>query len=477
VQPLQLVGPSYVARSVNFDASRTINLYPEASESGQSKSIAMLVGCPGLVRFATLAGGGIRGTLRFSATVAIVVAGANVYMVNTAGAGTLIGTVDALTTPVSMASNGTVVMLVTGPSGYVVTPASSSVAQIVDSDFTGADRVDFIAGYFVFNKPGTQQFQITGLYSTGIDPLDFASAEGAPDMLISLICDHKEVWLFGETTTEVFFNSGNPDFPFEPIQGVLIQQGCGAKNSPARFAGGVAWLAQNEQGFGMVVQSNGYQPKRISNHAVELAIQGYTRVDDAVAFSYQVEGHEFYVITFPTANNTWAYDANTQLWHERQWRNSADASMNRHRAQCMMAFAGDVIVGDWESPYLYRWDLDTYTDDGGILPAIRQIPHQASSDNTYQFFHKLWLDMQTGIGLNGTVQGSDPMVSLSWSDDGGASFGTEMWAPAGKLGERKRRVNYRRLGKSRDRVFRLLMTDPVKRAWIGVGCDMTEGVG
>jgi hypothetical protein len=475
MQPLQLIGAAYTARSLNFDASRLVNLYPEASGSGQSKSIAMLIGAPGLRRFATLAGGGVRGTLRFSATVSLAVVGGNVYKVDTSGNGTLIGTIANASTPVSMASNGTVVMLVTGSEGYEVNPTTNAVTQILNPAFTGADRVDYIDGYFVFNKPGTQQFQITQLLSTNIDPLDFASAEGAPDLLISLLVDHREVWLFGETTTEVFFNSGNADFPFERIQGAFIQQGCAAKNSPARLGISVVWLSSNEQGQGMVLKAQGYQPTRISTHAIEYAINQYATISDAVGYSYQSEGHNFYILTFPSANATWVYDDNTQLWHERAWRNPVDASLNRHRAQCVMAFAGEIIVGDWENPYLYVWDLDTYTDDGGILPAIRQVPHAASEDNCWQFFHKLWIDMETGVGLNGAVQGSDPQVMLSWSDDGGHTFGTEVTASAGKIGERRRRVNFRRMGRSRDRVFRVSVTDPVKRAWIAAGVEVTQG--
>lgn len=475
MEPLQFIGAAYTARSSNFDASRLVNLYPEASGSGQSKTIAMLIGCPGLKRFATLAGGGVRGVLRFSAAVSIAVVGANVYKVTTGGVGTVIGTISYATTPVSMASNGTVIMLVTGSDGYEVNPTSNTVTQIVNSAFLGADKVDYIDGYFVFNKPGTQQFQITQLLSTNIDPLDFASAEGAPDLLISLLVDHREVWLFGETTTEVFFNSGNTDFPFERIQGAFIQQGCAAKFSPARLGSSVVWLSSNEQGQGMVLKAEGYQPTRISTHAIEYAINQYTRIDDAVGFTYQCEGHNFYMLSFPSGNATWVYDDNTQLWHERAWRDPANGSMNRHRAQCVMAFANEIIVGDWGNPYLYILDLDTYTDDGGILPAIRQVPHVASADNTNFFVHKLWIDMETGVGLNGTVQGSDPQVMVSMSKDGGHTFGTEMWASAGKIGERTRRANFRRMGRARDLVLRMTFTDPVKRAFLGAGIETSEG--
>lgn len=476
MQPFNFIGAAYTARSLNFEASRCINLYPEASGSGMSKSIAMLIGTPGLKRWATLAGAGIRGALRFSKTQAVVVAGANVYLVDTTGAGTLIGTIDLSPNPVSMASNGTVVFVATGPNGYVITPASSNVAQIINAAFSGADRVDYIDGYFVFNKPGTGQFQITGLFTTNIDPLDFATAEGAPDLLLSLLVDHREIWLFGETSTEVFFNSGNPDFPFERIQGAFIQQGIAAKNSPARFNGSVVWLSANEAGQGMVVAAAGYQPKRISNHALEFAMQGYARIDDAIGFAYQQEGHEFYKLSFPAGNATWVYDAATELWHERAWRNPADGSLNRHRAQCMVAFANKILVGDWENPYVFELNLDTYTDDGGILPRIRQGPHLASQSNNWQFFHRMWFDMETGIGLN-AGQGSDPQVMLTWSDDGGHTFpaGNERWASAGKIGEYRRRVNYRRLGKSRDRVPRITFTDPAKCIFIAAGVEMTEG--
>lgn len=464
------IGASYLSRSRNFDAQRCVNLFPQPSESGQSKSIAMLLGTPGLTLFSTLSGGGVRGCMPFTKAQSIVVVGGNVYSVDTSGTGTLIGTIVNRATPISMASNGTTVMLVTGPEGYVitpntVTPSLSTIVQISNPAFLGADMVDYINGYFVFNQPGSGRFQITKLFSTSIDPLDFATAEGAPDLLISLIVDHLEIWLFGETSTEIFFDSGNVLFPFERIQGAFIEQGCAAKFSPAKVDNTVFWLSADERGQGMVMKAVGYQPQRISTHAIEFAIAQYARIDDAIGYTYQQEGHTFYVLIFPTGNATWVYDTSTQLWHERAWRNPADGSLNRHRSNCQMSFAGKIIVGDWETGKLYSLNLDAYDDNGDILPAIRQCAHLASPDDTWQFFHRLWIDMETGVGLN-TGQGSDPQVMLEWSDDGGHTFPNQMWASAGKIGEYRRRVNFRRLGKSRDRIWRATITDPVKRVLI-----------
>lgn len=466
------VGASYMARSKTFDAQRCVNLYPEMSQSGPgpSKSIAALIGTPGLALWVALAGGGVRGLFRFTATQSVAVVGSNVWRVGSDAVATLIGTIPLGTTPVSMASNGQVVMLVTGPNGYVIDPAALSLTPISDADFHGADTVDFIDGYFVFNQPGTGKFQITNLYSTQIDPLDFATAEGAPDLLISLIVDHRELWLFGETSTEVWFNSGNVDFPFERIQGAFIEQGCAAAFSVAKMDNTVFWLAADGRGQGTVQRAAGYQPQRISTHALEFAIASYSRIDDAVAFTYQQEGHSFYQLNFPTAGKTWVFDASTGLWHERAWRNPVDGVLSRHRAQCQMAFAGETIVGDWETGNLYRLDLDTYTDNGNPLPRIRACSHLAA-DFKWQFFTALQIDMEAGVGLT-AGQGSDPQAMLRWSDDGGFTWSNEMWAKIGKIGERRTRVRWRRLGKSRDRVFELTITDPVKVVIVGASADV-----
>jgi hypothetical protein len=483
MRPLPFIGGTYLSRSRNFDCQRAINLFPEASGNGQSKSIAMLLGTPGLVIFAALAGGGVRGCIRFSATQAIVVVGGNVYSVSIAGVGTLIGTVVPRLTPVSMANNGITIMLVTGAEGYVITPndaapASGTVVQITNPAFTGSDRVDYMDEYFVFNKTGTQQFQITGLLANTIDPLDFASAEGSPDLLISLIVLQRELWLLGSNSTEIFFDSGNADFPFERIQGTFIEQGCAAKNSPAKLtdpsgASMAFWLTADDRGQGMAVKTAGYQAQRISTHAEEFAWAQYGRIDDAIGYTYQQEGHSFYMLTFPTANATWAYDTGTQLWHERAWRNPVTATLNRHRSNCQMAFAGKVIVGDWENGNLYSLSLDAYTDNGDILPAIRQAPHFASADNTWSIFDRFWVDIETGVGLP-TGQGSDPQVMIEWSDDGGHTFPNQQWVSAGKIGEYRKRAVLRRCGKSRDRVWRVSITDPVKRVLIGAGANVRE---
>jgi hypothetical protein len=470
------IGGSYTARSKFFDAQRTVNLYPEISKSATSKSIAALYGCPGTSLWNAFGGAyGVRGMLAFNSTLAVVVVGANVYTVTNNKVVKLIGQIDLTTAPARMASNGSLVMIVTGPSGWALDPVAGTLSVISASTFTGADTVSFIDGYFAFNKPGTGQFQITELYSTTIDPLNFATAEGSPDALLSLLVDHRELWLFGATSTEVWFNSGNSNFPFERIQGAFIEQGCAAKFSPAKLDNTVYWLSADERGQGTVQRAQGYQPQRVSNHALEYAIARYSRIDDAFAYTYQQEGHMFYMLTFPTANATWCYDSATDEWHERAWRNPVDASLNRHRSNCQMQFAGETLVGDFANGNVYILDLDTFTDNGDILPAFRQSPYVASEDNKWMFFRKLWVDMEVGVGLNGTGIGSDPQLALDWSDDGGNIWSNQLFCDLGKIGARTARAVFRRLGRSRSRTFRLTITDPVKRVFIAADVEADEG--
>jgi hypothetical protein len=465
------VGGSFSGRSPAFDCQRTINLYFEPNESGSARSPGMLIGTPGLSVWSALAGNGVRALLKFSETVAIAVVGATVYRLTTAGVATAFpGTVDAANPVVSMASNGTIIMLVCGATGYFLDPNALTLTQITDPDFAGADTVYYDDGYFIFNKTGTGQFQITQLYGSNIDGLDFATAEGAPDNIISIIVDHREVWLFGTTTTEVWFDNGDSDFPFARIQGAFLEVGCAAAFSVAKADNTVFWLATDDRGYGTIQRASGYTPTRVSNHAVEYAIASYSTISDAVAYTYAQEGHTFYVITFPSANATWVLDIATNLWHERGYLN-ADGTLGRHRSNCQMNFAGKTLVGDWQNGNIYTMSLEVFSDNGNPIKRTRIAPHVTNSDRL-QFFHSLQIDLQAGVGLN-SGQGSDPQAMLSWSDDGGVSWSNEHWSSFGKIGNRTARAKWRRLGRSRDRAFRVSITDPVRVAIASAQLEVT----
>jgi hypothetical protein len=286
---------------------------------------------------------------------------------------------------------------------------------------------------------------------------------------VGVISDHRELWVFGTDSVEVWYDSGATDFPLQRIQGAFNEIGCVAAFSIAKLDNGLFWLGTDARGQGIVYRANGYTGVRVSTHAIEYAIAQYGNIADAIAYTYQQEGHAFYVLTFPTGNATWVYDVSTQVWHERA--GFANGDFMRHRSNCQCNFGGNIVVGDFESGNIYRFDLDVYADNGGIQKWLRSWRALPTGQNNLKrtAHHSLQLDCETGVGLN-DGQGSDPQVMLRWSDDGGHTWSNEHWSPVGKIGAYGHRTFWRRLGmtlKLRDRVYELSGTDPNKIAIMG----------
>ena len=297
-----ILGSAYVARSVNAADSRMVNLYPEiVPEAG--KEPAFLQRAPGLRLLATLGTGPVRGLWQFAGS-GYAVSGDTLYKISTNWTAEAIGIV-ANSGPVSMADNGTQLFIAANGPSYIYNALTNAFTQITDPDFPGAVTVGYIDGYFVFNEPNSQKFWVTSLLEgTQIDPLDFASAEGSPDGLVSLIVNHREVWLFGANSVEVWYDAGTADFPFQRIQGAFNELGCAAPYSVAKMDNTVFWLGADARGRGMVYRANGYTGQRISTHAVEWQIQQYGNLSDAIGYTYQQDGHSFYVLIFPQADTT-----------------------------------------------------------------------------------------------------------------------------------------------------------------------------
>ena len=462
-----ILGSSYVARSVNAADNRMVNLYPEIVPDG-GKQPAFLQRAPGLRQLVRLPTGPVRGLWTFG-DYAYAVSGNKFYKIASDWTYVEKGIVTG-TSPVNMVDNGIQLFIADGANGYIYNANTDVFAQITDPDFFGAVGVGFIDGYFVYNQPHSQKFWVTSLYDgTSVDPLDFASAEGSPDNLVTLIVDHREVWLFGTNSVEVWYNAGLPDFPLARIQGAFNEIGCQAPYSVAKLDNALFWLGKDARGNGIVYRSKGYTGERVSTHAVEWQIQQYTTLADAVAYTYQQDGHAFYVLNFPTANTTWVFDVATGVWHERAgWE---DNQFTRHLGQCQMNFANEIVIGDYVTGVLYAYDMNVYSEAGTVqkwLRSWRALP-TGQNDLKRTAQHSLQLDCESGVGLT-TGQGSNPQVMLRWSDDGGHTWSSEHWKSMGQIGQYGNRVIWRRLGmtqKIRDRVYEVSGTDPVKIAIMG----------
>jgi len=351
-----------------------------------------------------------------------------------------------------------------------------------DGAFSGGEVVDIVDNYFVYNRPESQQWGSSDLLSPVSGALSYGTKDGAPDKLISLIVDHREVYLLGEASSEVWVDVGAVPFPFQRIPGTSTQHGIAAKFSMSRFGNSFAYVSRNARGQGQIVQMNGYTPQRISTHAVENSLVDQN-IDDAIAWTYQLEGHEVYVVTFPSIGNnglTWAFDGSTGLWHKWLWTNNL-GQYERHRGNCATLFKGRVLVGDYENGNIYYLNQSVYTDNGQKVRRLRRCPH-ITTDLQRQYFDELQIQFQPGVGLTGTttplndeVVGADPQAMLRWSNDGGSTWSNEHWVSIGKIGKYLNRAIWRRLGWSRDRIFEVVVTDPVKAVIVSANLKATQG--
>ena len=358
--------------------------------------------------------------------------------------------------------------------------------QITDAGFLGAQRVDFIEGWLIFNQPGTRTFYTTGptAYQMLFPGAFFALKDSSTDNLVTFQANNRELWLIGERTSEVWYGSGLANFYFSRIPGVGPQIGCSAVASLTRLGGQLIWLARNEQGENVVVVSAQYSWDRVSTHAVEHAIAQYDVVSDAIGYAYEEEGHLFYMLTFPTADVTWCLDYTTWIrskgelgWHKRLSFDSGTDTFHRHRSNCFMNFADLRIVGDYQTGAFHQMSRQYYTDNGAVLPAVRRSPHVWQKQSRQRvFFAQLQIEFTPGVGLQ-SGQGSNPQAMLRWSDDGGFTWNQERWTTIGKVGYTKNRAIWYLLGEARDRVWEVKITDPVPRDIIGATCYMEAASG
>ena len=452
----------------------------------------------------------ITGVLTTGVTYGNLATTGTVYLGQTIqGAGVPVNTmVIAILSPVAGINQYTV-STNTAVSSETMYALNFTVIPTNDGAFSGGTTVDIVDNYFVYSRPSSQQFGASDALSPVSQQLSFASKDGSPDQLVALIVDHREVYLMGEASSEVWVDVGAFPFPFQRVPGTSTQHGIAAQFSVARLGDSFAYVSRNGRGQGQIMQMQGYKPTRISTHAVEYSLVNQY-IDDAIAWTYQLEGHEVYVVSFPTINITWAYDMASGMWHKWLYSNT-DGTYSRHRGNCEAQFQGMVLVGDYANGKIYELDKSVYTDDGVNTRRLRRAPHLVA-DFQRQYFEEFQIQFQPGVGTTGlsvspfnyigtpyilyptatiiipptqtvvigvaTLSNQTttlPQAMLRWSDDGGSTWSKEHWTTIGALGKYQNRAIWRRLGQARDRVFEVVVSDPVKAVIISANLKASGG--
>lgn len=472
------VGPAYSAAATIQDNQMSINWFVELDPEAGAKVPNALLSAPGLVSLGQdVYSGEVRGMyVTNNPAEAVVVVGSNVLLMTPMAvqnarptfAYARIGSLITSTGPVSISDNASagIIAIVDGLNLYTYNTRTEVFSKSTDDGFLGAKQVTEVDGWFNFSKPGSQIFYTSPVYWNGTDlfnGLYFALKDDAHDNTVAIIAMNRELWLIGEQTTEIWYNAGGQYFPWSRLQGTMQQIGCAATYSVARYSGGLVWLGTSDRGNNEVIQTTGYSHKNVANPAISYQLNQYAVVSDAIGYVYNEEGHEFYVLILPTANATWVYDFTTGQWHQRASYDVSTGGFNRQRANCVMNFQNMIIVGDYQNGQIYWQTRTAYSDGAYPLVSLRRAPHMWDRANRARIrYVRLQIEFKPGSAPQSGAY-VDPKAILSWSDDGGQTFGNDHFASIGQSGQTKHRCIWRKLGIGRDRIFQVIVSDPVNR--------------
>jgi hypothetical protein len=328
----------------------------------------------------------------------------------------------------------------------------------------------YMDGYIIVTLAETNRFYISGLNDfTNFDPLEFATKEANPDPCVAVFAAYENLFVFGNQTLEIWYDSGNQLFPFQRVQGGgVIECGLIYPAAIAKMDGTIMWIGTDIRGQMIAWQLRGYTPVRVSNHAVEAVWNTYNG-SLATASTYMENGHFFFCITFPEPGTTWVYDSTTGQWHQRAYTVSGvdHPDLMRYHAYC--AGLGHVVMG-YNDGTVYLQSVGFYDDDGVPIKKLRRCPHLNSEQSwvKYDYFR---LHMQTGT--NGAV--TDPIVSLRISNDGGYTFGNYLDYNFGNLGNYSKIVQWNHCGRARDRVFEVSTSAAVPGGFVDAYIGVTAG--
>lgn len=442
------------ARSAVGSGGSLVNFFAQATPVG-AKDEMVLVGAPGTKARTQLRSPNDEDvltdeTLVHAAIVAwgklLVVGVAGTYLVDDDWTWDRIG--DGMAGPVSLAFNGIDVAAVNGVTGRWIT--QTTVEPIVDVDFYPADSVAFLDGYFVFNRKGTGQVFSSEPYSRALLGLSFATAEDDPDHTVGVLATSDNLLVFGERTTEPYYNAGAGQFPFAPVPGGSMAFGCAAAATAARYGATVFWLSDK----GLVIAAEGLRPTRISDHEVEAAIK--ERQDDwpaARGFVTEDEGHTFYHLT--VGDLTMVYDLSTGRWHLR-----SNYSRGHELARCHAFAWKKHVVGDDKGRLLEL--SSAFLDDAGepLFGEIVSMPYHADRE----VMSLDAVELQTDPGVSPI--GENYRVLMSVSRDQGRTWSSERPAAIGRTGDYRGRLVWRRCGAGTDIRLRFRMSEPFRRAFL-----------
>jgi hypothetical protein len=461
--PINITGQTAKSRSRPLTSQLTQNFYAELSDDPGAKYPYVLMPFPGAKAFGS-ASGLDRGMHVHKGTL-YKVTGTTLYSVDTSGAHTSLGSIPGTGRCIfaGMLSN---LVLTTGGKAYQYN--GSTVAEITDPQLESPASCAHLNNQMLYDGDNSRFCSSDVGDATAIDGLNYASAESEADDLLRVFTHNQYAYLLGETTIETWWNSGVGSPPFDRIEQGIMQVGLGALHSVA--SNDDAWYLLGDDNH--VYRIIGLERSQVTTIAIHHALSTETTVIDAIGLCFDIEGQRFYLLSLPTANKSW-------LFSEQTGWTTLSSSGGRSLANSYAYYNRKHLVADYRGGAIYEWDLDTFAEVDDPIERIRETgpihggllgaPGLTVEMDSFE------LIMETGQGLL-TGQGSDPKIALQVSDDGGKTWGTEMWESIGKSGEFREKVSWHALGSFYERILRIKISDPVFCSIHSATAELSAGI-
>jgi len=337
----------------------------------------------------------------------------------------------------------------------------TALTEITDVDLptvsrggAGISSVTSMDGRIIFTEEGTDRLWWSGIFNpSDIDVLAFATAETFEDRLVRAIADHRELWLFGHKTIEIWRPVANSEQPFQRIGDMVIEKGCLSRLTIAKCDNTLFWVGQDA----IVYRAEGITPKRISNHGIDRILSKLTEAEltQLHAFSYTDEGHAFYILTVPGVK-TFCYDASTGEWHTRKSEGREDWGVTDY----CEAFSSHFVLADMGVNRLSR---DATSNAGS------QIKRTATFNIPTYIPQPVERVAAYASSLDAAQAELDLDMSFEFTDDVGRTWSTPETVPIYQNGQHAQRVTVFRQGQieTPGRTYRLSVISDAARVTLG----------
>jgi len=469
---INLAQESYQSRSSLLSSAKLYNMYAENTLATSPFKTPVLFNTPNPNFWLDLGiYNDIYGFIEMNNSL-YVVCGLDLFKINANKVFIKVGTMATSPGIVQLTENGLQITILTSSGiSYYYDEVGNIFAEITDPNYFLASSVCTIDGYTIFSRIESGQFFVSDLRDTTTYPATYiATAEAVSDNIIRLVAYNNQLYIFGSASVEIWQSVGAGDPPFQRINGAFFEEGIAAKDSVIVDSSGIYFLGKD----GIFYNVSAYLPQRISTFGIEEIISKMSITNNVVTLLYTQSGHKFISWNFLSEQKTIVFDITTQLWHERGSFNSSGSAQQEWSCLFAINYNNQIITNGKAAGKLYFLDQNKYDeDDQEVLAEV--ITSLVFKEYNNFSINNLVLVVDSGVGLEYPNQGFNPKIMMAFSIDGGKTWTERSPQPIGKIGQYRQKINWANLGKSREFIIRLRISDPVKRSILAAYVEITDG--